>query len=256
MMKETIIYDQPVNEIIRACLRLEQLFQQIDHQLNDLSTLGTRNIVSYIINVLHILDRPDLKAKLAKELSHHLHNLMRYGNAPDIDAEKLNELTQQLEEHSRNLIDTSGKIGYRLREVELLNTLRLHLASPGGGCSFDLPLYHYWLEQPSNTRYDTILNWLKDFTQIKTVVTLILDLVRKHAKTEQKTAVHGFHQELLDPQSNMRMIRIGIDKHIPAYPEISIGRHFLSVRFFSPDIEKRPVQYAENLSFWIAYCNT
>ena len=31
-----ITYEQPLNEIIRVCLRLEQLFQQIDHQSFDL----------------------------------------------------------------------------------------------------------------------------------------------------------------------------------------------------------------------------
>jgi len=254
-MKETIVYEQPLNEVIRVCLRLEQLFQQIDHQLSDDSTMGTRNVVTFIINVLHLLDRPDLKAKLAKELSHHLTNLMRYGDLPDIDSQKLQALIQQLEDLSRSLIDTSGKIGHRLRDIELLNTLRMHLASPGGGCSFDTPLYHYWLQQPAPVRQATVSNWLSDFTQIRTAVELVLDLVRKNSKSEQKTAVHGFHQELLDPQSNLRMIRIGLMKDITAYPEISVGRHFLSVRYFMPDIEKRPTQYTENLEFQIVYCN-
>ena len=255
MSAESVIYEQPLNEIIRVCLRLEQLFQQIDHQLNDTSMLGTRNVVHFIINVLHLLERPDLKAKLAKELSHHLASLMRYGNLPQIDSNKLETLIQQLEDLSRSFIDSSGKIGHRLRDIELLNTLRLHLASPGGGCSFDTPLYHYWLQQPAALREATIADWLSDFAQIRAAVTLILDIVRKNAKVETKTAIHGFHQELLDPQSNLRMIRIGIDKNIHAYPEISVGRHFLSVRYFSPDILKRPGQYTDNLVFWIAYCN-
>lgn len=255
-MNDTIIYDQPLNEVIRVCLRLEQLFQQIDHQMKDTSIFGTRNIITYIINVLHLLDRPDLKIKLAKELSHLLANLMRFGNLPEIDANKFTQITQQLDELSRSLIDSSGKIGHRLRDMELLNTLRMHLASPGGGCSFDLPIYHYWLQQPAEVRQITINDWLNDFAEVKTVVTLILDLVRQNGKVEQKTAVHGFHQELLDTQLNLRMIRISIARNIPSYPEISIGRHFFSVRFFFPDIEKRPSQYTENLDFWVTYCNT
>jgi len=255
MNSDVIIYEQPLNEITRVCLRLEQLFHQIDHQLNDMSQLGTRNVITFIINVLHLLDRPDLKAKLAKELSHHLANLVRYGNLPGVDNEKLGTLTQQLEELSRSLIDSSGKIGHRLRDIELLNMLRLHLASPGGGCSFDTPLYHYWLQQPTEVREATIVDWLSEFTQIRTAVFLVLDIVRKHAKIEEKTAVHGFHQELLDPQSNLRMIRIGIRTNIHAFPEISVGRHFLSVRFFSPDILQRPAQFTENIPFWLAYCN-
>jgi cell division protein ZapD len=255
MNSELITYEQPLNEIIRVCLRLEQLFQQIHHQLDDMSIPGTRNLVNIIINVLHLLERPDLKAKLAKELSHHLANLTRYGNRPEIDSNKLVALTQQLEELSRNLIDSNGKIGHRLRDVELLNTLRLHLASPGGGCSFDTPLYHYWLQQSSEIRTATINNWLSEFTQIKAAIMVLLDIVRRHAKIEEKIAVHGFHQELLDPQSNLRMIRIGIHRSSHAFPEISIGRHFLSVRFFTPDILKRPGQFTENLPFWLAYCN-
>lgn len=251
---QTIIYEQPLNEMTRVCLRLEQFFSQIDRQLTDSSQLGARNTMTSIINLLQLLDRPDLKSKLAKELSHHLSSLSRYSEFPNIDAEKLKGLVNQLEELSRNLIDSSGKIGHRLRDIELLNMLRLHLASPGGGCSFDLPLFHYWLQQPVDVREATIRDWLMDFNQIRTVVNLLLDLVRKNSKVDEKTAVHGFHQELLDPQANLRMIRIGLALHVSAYPEISVGRHFLSIRFYSPDIDKRPSQYPDNLPFWLAYC--
>lgn len=254
-MNNTIIYEQPLNEVIRVCLRLEYLFQQLEHQLKDTSLMGTRNVICSIIHLLQLLDRPDLKAKLSKELVSLHSNLMRFGNMPDIDAVKLQTLTQQLEELSRKLIDSNGKIGQRLRDIELLNNLRLQLANPAGGLSFDIPLNHYWLQQPAEVRQTTINHWLSDFTEIKNTVDLILELFRKNAKLEKKEAIHGFHQELLDPQSNLRMIRIAIEENTPAYPEISVGRHFLSVRFFSPDIEKRPVQFPQNLFFWIAYCN-
>ena len=254
-MQETIVYEQPLNEVIRVCLRLEQIFEQIDHQLHDSSMLATRNVITSIIHVLQILDRPDLKAKLAKELSSHLTNLMRYDNSPQLDSQKYEQLVNQLKGLSRDLIDSSGKIGHRLRDVELLNTLRLQLASPGGGCSFDSPVYHYWLQQPPTTRQAVIQDWINDFSQIKTAYALILNLVRKNAKVEQKTAVHGFHQELLDPQANLRMIRIGIPREFAAFPETSIGRHFFSVRFFAHDIISRPTQYTQNLPFWVAYCN-
>lgn len=253
-MNDRIIYEQPLNEIIRVCLRLEQLFQQIDHQLHDTSMLGTRNVITFIINALHLLDRPDLKAKLAKELAHHQANLTRYSNSPDVDGDKIHHLTQQLDDLSRILIDSSGKIGHRLRDIELLNMLRLHLASPGGGCGFDIPLFHYWLEQPVEVRTATLNDWLGDFAQVRSAVTLVLDLVRKNGKTEEKIAIHGFHQELLDPQSNLRLMRIFLERATPAYPEISVGRHFLSVRFFAPDIEKRPGQFTDNLTFSLIYC--
>ena len=134
MINNTIIYEQPLNELIRVCLRIEQLFLQIDHQMVDTSMIGTRTLVASIINLLQLVDRPDLKAKLAKELSHQTSLLSRLENTPEIDQEKLRSILSQLETLARCFIDSSKKIGQNLRDVELLNNLRLHLASPGGGC--------------------------------------------------------------------------------------------------------------------------
>lgn len=255
-MNQELTYEQPLNEVIRVCLRLEQLFQQIDYQLKDRSPIGIRNLVTLIINVLHLLDRPDLKAKLAKELSHHLANISRLEHTPTIDKQEWQKLVEQLDSLSRFIIDSSGKMGRGLRDIELLNNLRLHLASPGGGCSFDIPMYHYWLHQSPEKCQQIALSWLSEFDVIRTATDLILKLVREGAKIQVKTAVHGFYQELLDPQLNLRMIRVTIPLDMHAFPEISVGRHFLGIRFFTPDIEKRPVQFSENVTFELAYCGT
>ncbi|OGT61384.1 MAG: hypothetical protein A3F14_00645 [Gammaproteobacteria bacterium RIFCSPHIGHO2_12_FULL_43_28] len=255
-MSATIIYEQPLNETIRACLKLEQLFRQVDHQLaNTDPEQATRNLTALIISILNVLDRVDLKIKLAKELSHYQASLKRFGKVPQIDAEKLQSLTKELDTLASGLIDSNGKIGQRLRDIELLNALRLQSVCTGGGNGVDIPLYYYWLQQPHTVRKKTILSWLAEFNRVRAAVTLLLDLIR-HAKFEQKTAVHGFHQELLDPQSNLRMIRIALDLSVQAYPEVSVGRHFMSIRYFSPDIEKRPAQFIETLPFLIAYCNS
>lgn len=254
-MDNIIVYEQPLNETFRACLRLEYLFAQITHQLTDNSLAGTRNVVTLIINILHLLDRADLKTKLAKELSQQISNLARLANAPQADQDKLRGLTRQLEDLSRCFIDSSGKIGQNLRDIELLNNLRLHLMAPGGGLSFDIPVHHYWLNQPSELRRETIEAWLNEFQHIRTAVELLLHLVRESTAKESKLATHGFYQELLDPQGNIRLIRVFIPKEVKAYPEISVGRHFVSIRFFIPEINIRPIPYQQNLPFGVAYCN-
>lgn len=255
MIEDAIIYEQPLNELIRVCLRLEQLFNILDHQISDISISGTRNVLTTIINILQVLDRPDLKAKLAKELGHHLSNLMRLENTPHIDQVKLRQLLRQLDDLIRCFIDSNGKIGQNLREIEMLSNLRLHLTTPGGGCCFDIPLFHNWLQQHADVRMDTIRSWLNEFSNIRTTVDLILQLVREGTRMQEKTADHGFYQELLDPQLNLRLIRVAVPKNIAAYPEISVGRHFLSIRYFNPTVNERPAQYSDNLSFWLAYGN-
>ena len=255
MIENAIIYEQPLNELIRVCLRLEQLFDQIDYHIGDTSILGTRNTITSLINLLQLLDRPDLKAKLAKELGHHATNLDRLKNTPHIDQVKLHQLLRQLDDLIRSFIDSTGKIGQNLREVELLNSLRLHLASPGGGCSFDIPLFHYWLQQPGEHRQDIFRTWVSEFDSIRITAKLVLKLIREGSKSQSKTADNGFYQELLDPALNLRLIRVAIPENTSAYPEISVGRHFLSIRFYSPNINDRPTQYGDNLSFWLAHGN-
>jgi len=254
-MDKQIVYEQPLNETFRACLRLEHLFAQITHQLNDSSLSGTRNVISLIINVLQLLDRADLKTKLAKELGQQICNLSRLSSAPQADQDKLRSLTHQLEDLSRCFIDSSGKIGQNLRDIELLNNLRLHLMTPGGGLSFDIPVHHYWLNQPDEIRQETLHAWLGEFQHIRTAVELLLHLVRESTAKEEKLATHGFYQELLDPQENIRLIRVFIPKDLIAYPEISVGRHFVSIRFYVPQINNRPAPFQQNISFGVAYCN-
>lgn len=256
MTEDMIIYEQPLNELIRVCLRLEQLFHQIDYLMTDDSVLGTRNLISVIINLLSLLDRPDLKAKLAKELNHHIMLLARLENTPDIDSKKLHHLQLQLDVLTRCFIDSSGKIAQNLREIELLNNLRLHLATPGGGCSFDIPVYHHWLQQPIEQRRATLVSWVDEFKNVRLAIQLILQLIRESAKSEPKTAEKGFYQELLDVQVNLRLIRVKVPKNIQAFPEISVGRHFVVVRFSTPNILGRTVQYPNNLNFWLSYCNS
>ena len=253
MTDNTIIYEQPLNELIRACLRLERLFAQVDYLMTDNSPVGTGKTVSTIIDILHLLDRPDLKAKLAKELGHHLSNLMRLENTPTIDQDKLRQLLRQIDDLIRCFIDSSGKIGQNLREVEMLSNLRLHLNTPGGGCSFDIPIYHHWLALPADKRQSTIQSWLTEFQNIRTTVALILQLIREGTKAQERTADQGFYQELLDPHLNLRLIRVVIPTTAATYPEISVGRHFLSVRFYTPSIQERPTQYADNINFQLAY---
>jgi cell division protein ZapD len=98
MSIETIIFEQPVNEHTRACLRLEQLFQQLAHCLGGPSVWDSRSALAAIIDILNILDRPDLKTKLTKELCRHLANLARLEQTPHVDRKKLSVILIELED--------------------------------------------------------------------------------------------------------------------------------------------------------------
>ena len=67
-MVGSIIYEQPANELLRTCLRLEHLFTQLDyHYQNCVSLYHLRSAIRLLLEIINILDRPDLKSKLSQE---------------------------------------------------------------------------------------------------------------------------------------------------------------------------------------------
>ena len=253
-MNNSISYEQPLTETIRACLRLEYLFQQIDHQIHDTSLPSTRYTINLINQLLQLADRSDLKIKLSKEIQNCLTSLTSSTQCHEEYVPHQQALHQQLQALLRHLIDVNGKFAQGLRQAELFNLLRLHASNPGGDSNFSIPIYHYWLEQPGALRQTTIRQWLTEFQPIKTAVSLILHCVRNHVEIVEKTAISGFHQEIVHPQGkNLRLLRISLNRNISAYPEMSIGKHFISIRFLIPDIYQKPRQCGQDLPFILKY---
>lgn len=254
MWKTTHLFEQPVNEHIRVCLRLEHLFQQAMENLPGTSAWNSRLVISALIDILNLLDRPDLKTKLTKELSRHLSTFSRLEQTPHIDTKKLSELLLELEELVDLLHDTSGKFGQELRNSDFLNTIRQHLPTPGGACGFDTPAYHLWLEQPATDRIAHLAHWLQSFETIYAAATLLLRLTRQNSAPQIKTAVNGFYQNTLDPQAPCQLVRVAIPNELKLYPEISVGRHGICIRFFSLALGERQPPVTEDIVFKLTTC--
>ena len=91
-MINEIIYEQPVSEHIRVCLRLELLFQQAKYRLQAGSVWDSRAAIITLIDILNLLDRPDIKTKLTKELCRYLSVLSRLEKTSEVDHQKLSNI--------------------------------------------------------------------------------------------------------------------------------------------------------------------
>ncbi|CAN5245684.1 cell division protein ZapD [soil metagenome] len=251
---KVILYEQPINEHTRACLRLEYLFSQLQHGMETDSVWHSRLTISSLIDALNVLDRPDLKTKLTKELSRHQGSLIRHLQTPQIDQHKLKQVLKDLDYVLSGLNATNGKIGQELRDNEFLSNLRMYLANPGGGCGFDIPAYHLWLQQPSKKRMTDLHGWINQLEHIMTTVQLVLRLIRESTTAENKTALEGFYQTGLNPDVPYQLIRVAVPYDVNAYPEVSVGRHRLCVRFYSPDYQGRATQTTEDIAFKVTCC--
>ena len=255
MNKDLIIYEQPLNELIRAFIRLEHLFKRIDSCINSpKSAENTQAIVSLIVDVLNLLDRPDLKSKLNKELNRLITNFSRLHSAPQISKQKLNSTLKQLDDLLHYFHNIQGKIAQDLRNNEFIANIRQCSLTTGGDSCINIPGYFYFLNQSPEIRFEYIKKWVNEFEKIQSAINLILNIVRDGSKPRQVIAGKGFYHESLDAQSHCQLIRVGIPQKERLYPEIIAGRHRMSVRFVIPDIESRPKQTSEDVSFSLTVC--
>jgi cell division protein ZapD len=254
MFNQSIVFEQPVNELIRVCLRIEHLWQFTQKGMRGEHRFDSHNTLAAIIDILSITDRPDLRGKFTKEFMRQSANLQRFLNEDHIDQQKLKATLGEFETIIHILQNASGKFSSTLRDNEFITSIRQHLTTPGGSCSFDTPAYHYWLQQPVKERQMQIAQWLEALEELLHVIQFMLQMARQSGQPKLHTAHGGFYQESLDPQTPSQLIRVAVPNTIAVFPEISVGRHGVSIRFYYPTTKERAVPYEKDVQFRLSCC--
>ncbi len=254
-MNTPTIYEFPLNERIRVFMRLEQLFEQLSHFMSGSTVSDNRAVISVLLDILMIFSRNDLKSELLKELERHSKTLNLISNNQGVDTEKLDQILANLADISKKLYNTNGKIGIHIMESDLFQSISQRSSIPGGTCSFDLPAFHYWLEQDAETQQQDLNQWTKSLANIRAAIELILTFIRQSSLPTQQYATAGFFQLALDKSQSFQLIRVSIDRSLPLFAEISGGKHRFTIRFMSPSSgKKRPQQTTEDVPFSLTSC--
>lgn len=254
-VRQQITYEQPLNERIRTLLRLEFLFLQAHHSLEGSSVWNSRATLACILDILSVCSRTDLKTEVLKELERHATSLALLDKSPNVDLTALGLILDQLD----NLIDRfhaiSGQPGQTLRQNEFLNSIKQRSGIAGGLCDFDLPAYHFWLQQPAEQRTNDLRQWLSIFETLRLSIELIMRLVRECAAPTQEVAIGGFSQKSLEADNpSCQLVRVFVPATSRYYAEISGGKQRFTVRFMEPVAGGRAVQAVEDVKFELTCC--
>ncbi len=254
-MNTTITYEFPLNERIRVFIRLEQLFQQFSHFSVGETIADKRAAISVLLDIMAIIRRNDLKSELLKELERHANSLKKIANSQGVDTEKLASVLAELSQISGNLHATNGKIGLSLMESNLFQSIAQRSSIPGGSCCFDLPEYHFWLEQAESQRLQDLALWSAPFHDLRSAIDLILHFIRNSHAPTNEIAEAGFFQFSLNPSQSFQLLKVSVTKTLPCFAEISGGKHRCTIRFMLPSIDnKRPTQSVDDIPFALTRC--
>jgi cell division protein ZapD len=248
-------FEQPLNEKVRAFLRLEKLFQQYEFHLNSGSDWNNRIAINSILDLLAFTSRSDIKLELLKELERQHNRLERLARRPQIDQSQLSSLLTNIQERVSELQSIHGQVGQETKNIELLTAIGQKNSVPGSICDFDLPAFKNWLTKPEEIRQQDLESWFSPFIHLENSVKLILDVLRHSTEDTDEVAQKGFFQKSLDTNQAIQLLRISIPETSKCYPEVSAGKHRFSVRFMkNDDPASRPDQCHEDIKFKLRMC--
>ena len=180
----------------------------------------------------------------------------RFGHLsqPSIDFQR-RLMLDRINSHIDRMHGINGQIASELKSSEFLTSIRQRNAIPGGTCDFDLPAFHYWLQQPPELRNRDLVRWLGNFGDIGQSIQLILSMTRDSTPLKRALAKHGLYQRTLDPNLPCQLIRIALPAGVPYFAELSGGRHRFTARFLQfSAAEERARQTDQDIEFELACC--
>jgi len=249
-----ICYEYPLSERVRMLLRLEDLFDRVEHFLQKNDHYEHHVALLSIFEILDVSGRADLKSDLLQELERQKQSLEALRNNPEVSESALDNVLSQIDQASSKLLQASGKIGQELRDNEWLMSIRQRTNIPGGVCEFDLPSYHYWLQQGSEQHRRDLQLWLGPFLPIREGIAIVLKLLRESGKTTAQVAHQGIYQQMMAGRV-AQMVRIQLKREYQFVPEISANKYALNVRFTTQEGMQRPRPADTDVEFALTFCN-
>ena len=250
------IFEQPLNERIRSCLRVETLMNRFHYFLVLKGGWSGYSALLVVLELTALLERGDLKQELVKELERQHNALKTLGSHDGVDVAKLDLLLSKQKNAMDRVLKLNGKLGEHLKRIDFLLAIKQRTSIPGGNCDFDVPELRFWINQSHEQRETDLKRWAAPYLEIESVIHLILSAIRDSASPRRVVAENGFFQQSLDSQQSNQLLRISIPSDFKIYPEISAGKHRYSVRFLNPlPIDSVPSQVKEDVPFMLSRCS-
>lgn len=250
-----ITYEQPLNERMRAFMRLEFLWQQLSYHAGIPNPWSSRCAVAGLLEILAITSRGDSRGDVLKELERQMAAMRDFQNRPGVDGTRLRSVLAALMRRREELNAAGANFLQPLRESEFLNVIKHRSAIPGGTCEFDLPDYDHWLNLDPELRESDMADWLATIRPLCESVSELLWITRENARPCSEVAPGGNYQIAFERDHPVQLVRVTLPAGSELYPEVSGSHHRCSLRFLRWNgVNSRPVQATEDVAFVLTTC--
>ncbi len=251
---DEIVYELPLNEKIRTLVRLESLFEEMEHHLKGDTYWDSRSAINTFVALMNIFSRPEIKTDMLKELDRINAIVGKYTLKDMPDDSYIKQVQEEVNVAAKNLRSIDGQLGQGLKQNEFIMSIRQRDSIPGGALEMDVPAYGHWLNKNIESRCQDIRIWLSHYSQPQQALNLILKLMRNSGVVCEASTKAGLYQHSLDTGIANQLVRVIVPKGAFYFPEISGGRQRFTVRFLKPNGFDRPVQIEQDILFKLFCC--
>ena len=144
----------------------------------------------------------------------------------------------------------------KLKNNELLLSIKQKTSIPGGICEFDMPAYQHWSSLPSKERTLDLKEWLLFYEDVFKGVKLILNILRNNKSSADRVAFSGnYHQS--HNGKILHLLNISYDVNNKVLPEVSHNKYVLNIRFLN--LESKELiprsKTDKDINFSLTFCN-
>lgn len=253
-VQEWIVYDHPLNERVRTLLRLEDLFFKTNVFCAKSEVLDHHCALLTLFEIVDVTGRGDLKSDLLQELERQKHILEGLRGNPAIAQNVLATTLEEISTSRGKIRDLPGKTGQHVRDNDWLMNIKQRSYIAGGVCEFELPSYHFWLNQPSALRQKHLLDWLTPLLPIYEGLVIVLRLLRSSGQALRQSAHNGVFQLMLSGKT-AQMLRVGVERQRACVPEISANKYAINIRFIVLGEGQKSQSCDDPVEFKLTLCN-
>lgn len=226
MRCDTITFQLATHFLSKIALRLESLFLTIKQACTETHPAIHHYALKNIIEILKLIDKPELKSRFLKEFIRIEHALNK--SAIVISNALYADLFLQIQQLSHSI----GLFGEEINKNPFLQSLKTTQSLSQLDCEMHSPQLLLWLESNPKKRQEDLITWLNKLSSLYETVTVYLALLRNAAVFHKIDTVNGFYQCSIPSTTSCHLILLRMDKNSGIVPKMHIGHHGLSLRLY------------------------
>lgn len=246
MSNNTITFQLATHFLSRIALRLEFLFKTINQACHESHEVIHRFALKNIIEIIDVIEKPELKSRFLKELIRIEHVLKKNNLLVN------SNLSDDLETQIHLLNHVSGRFSNSIHDDEFLKTLRQIHHPNTKECEFNSPQLVLWFDSDPVLRQKTITQWVHCLKDLEYTVSIYLSLLREATEYLPITAFNGFYQHSVSPKLVNHLILLKMDKTEGITPKLQLGHHSLTIRLYELATAREIRDTSVNME--IAFC--